>query len=62
MKDIIFNRNKQITITNENMITRNNRQLTSVKSEKRFSFEYNKRAIQNYTAENIVVDTLPFGY
>lgn len=62
MKDIIFNRHKQITITNDSMITRSNRKLITIKSEKKFSFEYNKRAIQNYTANDIVVSTLPYGF
>ncbi len=60
MRDIIFNRNKTIQITNDTMIKRQNKELLTVKGSKTFSFQYNKRRILE--AEEFKVDTLPYGF
>ena len=51
---------KEITIINENKITRRNREIVNKYCEKVFKFNYNKRVIRQVDKNHI--DTLPYDY
>ena len=51
---------REITIVNENKITRKNREIANKYCEKVFKFGYDKRAIRQINENHI--DTLPYGY
>ena len=51
---------RELTIVNENKITRKNREIVNKYSEKVFKFNYNKRVIRKVNESHI--DTLPYGY
>ena len=51
---------RELTIVNENKITRKNREIVNEYREKVFKFEYDKRVIRQINEDHI--DTLPYGY
>ena len=51
---------REITIFNENKITRENREIVNEYCEKVFKFGYDKRVIRQINEDHI--DTLPYGY
>ena len=51
---------REITIINENKITRKNREIVNQYCGKVFKFGYDKRVIQQINEDHI--DTLPYGY
>ena len=51
---------KELTLVNENKITRQNKQIVNKYEEKVYSFGYDKRAIK-YISENCL-ETYPYGY
>ena len=51
---------REITIINENKITRKNREIVNEYCEKVFKFGYDKRVIRQINEDH--VDTLPYGY
>ena len=51
---------REITIVNENKITRKNREIFNKYCEKVFRFGYDKRVIRQINEDHI--DTLPYGY
>ena len=51
---------REITIVNENKITRKNREIINEYCEKVFKFGYDKRVIRQINEDHI--DTLPYGY
>ena len=51
---------REITIVNENKITRKNREIVNEYCEKVFKFGYDKRVIRQINEDH--VDTLPYGY
>ena len=51
---------KELTLVNENKITRQNKQIVNKYEEKVYSFGYDKRAIK-YISENCL-ETFPYGY
>ena len=51
---------REITIVNENKITRKNREIVNEYCEKVFKFGYHKRVIRQINEDHI--DTLPYGY
>ena len=51
---------KELTLVNENKITRQNKQIVNKYEEKVYSFGYDKRAIK-YISESCI-ETLPYGY
>ena len=51
---------KELTLVNENKITRQNKQIVNKYEEKSYTFGYDKRAIQ-YISDSCI-ETLPYGY
>ena len=51
---------RELTIINENKITRKDREIVNKYCEKVFKFGYNKRVIRKVNESHI--DTLPYGY
>ena len=51
---------REITIVNENKITRKNREIVNKYCKKVFKFGYNKRVIRQINEDH--TDTLPYGY
>jgi len=66
MKGVVFGDKQRICLINESMITRKNRQVLSIYSEKDFMMQYDKRMIQNVAGFRInprhCIETLPWGY
>ena len=60
LSKIVKKQIREITIVNENKITRKNREIVNKYCEKVFKFGYNKRAIRQINENHI--DTLPYGY
>ena len=60
MSQIVRKQIRELTIVNENKITRKNREIVNKYCEKVFKFGYNKRAIRKVDESHI--DTLPYGY
>ena len=51
---------KDLTLVDENKITRQNKQIVNKYQENIYSFEYDKRAIK-HVSENYI-ETYPYGY
>ena len=60
MLKIVKKQIRDLTIVNENKITRRNREIVSEYCEKVFKFGYDKRVIKQVDENHI--DTLPYGY
>ena len=60
MRKIVKNQIRELTIVNENKITRQNREIVNRYTEKVFKFGYDKRVIRHFNENHI--DTLPYGY
>ena len=60
MSKIVKRQIREITIVNENKITRKNREIVNKYCEKIFKFGYDKRVIKHVDENHI--DTLPYGY
>ena len=60
LRKIVKRQIREITIVNENKITRKNHEIVNKYCEKIFKFGYDKRVIK-YVDENHI-DTLPYGY
>ena len=60
MSKIVKKQIRELTIINENKITRKNRKIVNKYCEKVFKFGYDKRVIKNVDENHI--DTLPYGY
>ena len=60
MIKIVTNEIKELTLVNENKITRQNKQIVNKYEEKVYSFGYDKRAIK-YISESCI-ETYPYGY
>ena len=60
MSKIVRKQIRELTIVNENKITRKNREIVNKYSEKVFKFGYGKRVIRQINEDHI--DTLPYGY
>ena len=57
---VVNRETKELTIVNENKITRQNREIVNKYIEKSFSFGYDKRVVRQI--DNDHIDTLPYGY
>ena len=60
LSKIVKKQIREITIVNENKITRKNQEIVNKCCEKVFKFGYDKRAIRQINEDHI--DTLPYGY
>ena len=60
LSKIVKKQIREITIVNENKITRKNREIVNKYCEKVFKFGYDKRVIRQVDENHI--DTLPYGY
>ena len=60
MRKIVKKQIRELTIVNENKITRQNREIVNRYTEKVFKFGYDKRVIRHVNENHI--DTLPYGY
>ena len=60
MSKIVKKQIRELTIINENKITRKNREIVNEYCEKVFKFGYDKRVIKHVNENHI--DTLPYGY
>ena len=60
MSKIVKQQIRELTIINENKITRKNREIVNEYCEKVFKFGYDKRVIRQANENHI--DTLPYGY
>ena len=60
LSKIVKRQIREITIVNENKITRKNREIVNKYCEKIFKFGYDKRVIKHVDENHI--DTLPYGY
>ena len=60
LSKIVKKQIREITIVNENKITRKNREIVNKYCEKVFKFGYDKRVIKQINEDHI--DTLPYGY
>ena len=60
LNKIVKRQIREITIVNENKITRKNREIVNKYCEKIFKFGYDKRVIKHVDENHI--DTLPYGY
>ena len=60
LSKIVRKQIREITIVNENKITRKNREIANEYCEKAFKFGYDKRVIRKINEDHI--DTLPYGY
>ena len=60
MSKIVKQQIRELTIVNENKITRKNREIVNEYCEKVFKFGYDKRVIRQANENHI--DTLPYGY
>ena len=60
MSKIVRKQIREITIVNENKITRKNREIVKEYCEKVFKFGYDKRVIKKINEDH--TDTLPYGY
>ena len=60
MRKIVKKQIRELTIINENKITRKNREIINEYCEKVFKFGYDKRVIKHIDKNHI--DTLPYGY
>ena len=60
MSKIVKKQIRELTIINENKITRKNREIVNEYCEKVFKFGYDKRVIKHIDKNHI--DTLPYGY
>ena len=60
LSKIVKSQVREITIINENKITRKNREIVNKYCEKVFKFGYDKRVIKHVDENHI--DTLPYGY
>ena len=60
MSKIVRKQIRELTIVNENKITRKNREIVNAYREKVFQFGYDKRVIRQINEDHI--DTLPYGY
>ena len=60
MSKIVRKQIRELTIVNENKITRKNREIVNEDREKVFKFGYDKRVIRQINEDHI--DTLPYGY
>ena len=60
LSKIVKKQSREITIVNENKITRKNREIVNKYCEKVFKFGYDKRVIRQIDEDHI--DTLPYGY
>ena len=60
LSKIIKQQTREITIVNENKITRKDRSIVNVYNEKTFKLGYDKRVIQPVNED--CIDTLPYGY
>ena len=60
LSKIVKKQIREITIVNENKITRKNREIVNKYCEKVFKFSYDKRVIKQINEDHI--DTLPHGY
>ena len=60
LSKIVKEQIREITIVNENKITRKNREIVNIYREKVFKFGYDKRVIRQINEDHI--DTLPYGY
>ena len=60
MSKIVRKQIRELTIVNENKITRKNREIVNEYCEKVFKFGYDKRVIRQINEDHI--DTLPYGY
>ena len=59
-RKIVKKQIRELTIINENKITRKNREIVNEYCEKVFKFGYDKRVIKHIDENHI--DTLPYGY
>ena len=60
LSKIVKKQIREITIVNENKITRKNREIVNKYCKKVFKFGYDKRVIKQINEDHI--DTLPYGY
>ena len=60
LSKIVKKQIREITIVNENKITRKNREIVNKYCEKIFKFGYDERVIREINEDHI--DTLPYGY
>ena len=60
LSKIVKKQIRDITIVNENKITRKNKEIVNEYSEKVFKFGYDKRVMKSYNKD--CIDTLPYGY
>ena len=60
MSKIVRKQVRELTIVNENKITRKNREIVNEYREKVFKFGYDKRVMRQINEDHI--DTLPYGY
>ena len=60
LSKIVKKQIREITIVNENRITRKNREIVNKYCEKVFKFGYDKRVIRQINEDHI--DTLPYGH
>ena len=60
MRKIVKKQIRELTIINENKITRKNREIVNEYCEKVFKFGYDKRVIKQ--VDENYIDTLPYGY
>ena len=60
MSKIVRKQIRELTIVNENKITRKNREIVNEYREKVFKFGYDKRVIRQINEDH--TDTLPYGY
>ena len=59
MIKIVKNKIKDLTLVNENKITRKNKQIVNEHEEKVYSFGYDKHAIKH--TSKIRIETYPYG-
>ena len=60
MSKIVKNQIRELTVVNENKITRNDREIVNKYCEKVFNFGYDKTVVRQINEDHI--DTLPYGY
>ena len=60
LSKIVRKQTREITIVNENKITRKNREIVNKYCEKVFKFGYDERVVRQINKDHI--DTFPYGY
>ena len=60
MSKIVKDQIRELTVVNENKITRKDREIVNKYCEKVFNFGYDKKVIRQINEDHI--DTLPYGY